>query len=74
MFRDVEIIQKEVFGEKYMDILNTKFWVARCLYKERQFLNSEKMFREEELMQKENLGATHADSLNTKYWIARCLI
>ena len=52
MFREVENMQKEDLGEKHEDTLNSKHWIATCLYEKQQFHNAEKMFREVEKMQK----------------------
>ena len=66
-------MRKDVLGEKHADTLNTKNWIARCLYKKKQFDNAENMFREVENILIEVLGENHADALNTKYWVAKCL-
>ena len=66
-------MQKEDLGKKHKDTLNSKHWIATCLYEKQQFHNAEKMFREVEKMQKEVLGEKHADTFNSKYRIATCL-
>ena len=74
MFREVEKMPKEVLGEKNANTLNSKYWIATCLYAKQHFHNAEQMFREVENMQKEDLGEKHEDTLNSKHWIATCLM
>ena len=35
VFGDVETMQNEVLGEKHVDTLTTKHWIARCLYEKK---------------------------------------
>ena len=58
MFTEVEKMLKEVLGVKHEDTLNSKLWLALCLYYKQQFYNAELMFREVEKMRKEVLGRT----------------
>ena len=58
MFGEVEIMLKEVLGEKHEDTQYSKFWLAMCLYNKQQFDNAELMFREVVKMRKEVLGRT----------------
>ena len=37
MFREVENMQKEDLGEKHEDTLNSKHWIATCIYEKQQF-------------------------------------
>ena len=46
MFREVEKFRKEVLGEKHEDTLNSKYWIAICLYARQQFHNAENMLTE----------------------------
>ena len=52
MFREVEKMRKEVLGEKHAYTLNSKYWIARCLYEKQQVNNAEEMFRDVEKMPK----------------------
>ncbi|XP_012564958.3 uncharacterized protein LOC105849176 isoform X1 [Hydra vulgaris] len=70
---EVENMQKEILGEKHVDTLTTKYWIAMCLYYKKHFDEAEKIFREVNIMQKEVLGDDHENTLKTKHGIAKCL-
>ena len=66
-------MQKEGFGVKHADTLNSKHWIAMCLYDKEQFDNAELMFGEVEKMRKHVLGEKHANTLNSKHCISMYL-
>ena len=66
IWKKLEILPRELFGNKHTNTLNTMHWIAMCLFKKHQFEKAEKLWIGVENVQKEVLGKKHEHSIMSK--------